>query len=175
MKKTFLALLVLAILACGHLNQNFVKKGIFSFDGGKYKGQTWSDQLTFDRYTWYRQISMMYDLLWYKVDPTSPFYVWFSDNEKQKISECARFYVTVIYSYVANNGGISHREFYDQMALNQLEEYALVDFNRELRSHPEYTRWVMKSHKVTGFCDRGTTNEPILIQFPSQDRLSIAR
>jgi hypothetical protein len=142
--------------------------------GGIYQKETWDDSLEFKRMSWYHGMTLYFDALLYKADPTSPFMNWFSASEKEFFAKCESVIVTAAYS--ADPSKISHVNFREQMKLNGYDDVVLNNFSTYLKTHPSAQDWRLVNYKIMGYCKRspsrlGTPN--LAINFPSFKHLEI--
>ena len=100
MKNKLSALTILLILtACAsNLSKNFIKEGSHIIKGGFSKNVKWDEKLEFKRYSWFHELTMMFDLMLVDLDENSPFYNWLSDDEKADIAQCNRFQIILLYN-----------------------------------------------------------------------------
>ena len=173
--KVVLALLVLLVAGCAsYKSYNQTTTGKVVLRGGIYQKEIWDESLQFKRMSWYHGVTLFYDALLWKADPSSPFSKWFSPSEKEFFTKCESLVVSVTYS--ADPTKISHVNFREQMKLNGYDDVVLNTFSSFLKSHPSSTDWRVLNYKVLGFCKRapsrlGTPN--LAINFPSFKHLEL--
>ena len=173
--KVVLALLVLLVAGCAsYKSYNQTTTGKVVLRGGIYQKEIWDESLQFKRMSWYHGVTLFYDALLWKADPSSPFSKWFSPSEKEFFTKCESLVVSVTYS--ADPTKISHVNFREQMKLNGYDDVVLNNFSSFLKSHPSSTEWRVLNYKVLGFCKRapsrlGTPN--LAINFPSFKHLEL--
>ncbi len=169
MKKIGLVLLALTLIGCGTTNTyNQTNTGRVKIRGGVYKNLSWDDSLFFKRMSWYHGMTLYFDTLIYKADPTSPFANWFSPSEKEFFNKCEKLVVTVSYS--ADPSKISHVDFREQMRLNGYDDVVVNEFAAALKNHPDNANWSLRNYKILGFCKRSPSKLQqgrIVINFPS--------
>jgi hypothetical protein len=139
-----------------------------------FQKESWDETLSFKRMSWYHGMTLYFDGLIYKADPSSPFAKWFSDSEKEFFTKCESLLVTVAYS--ADPAKISHVNFREQMKLNGYDDVVLNNFSAYLKSHPSAGDWRMLNYKVMGYCKRAPSrmNTPKLaINFPGFRQLEV--
>ena len=160
----------MAIIAvsCSTLSRNQVKTGHLTLKGGVHHSQSWSDRLTFKRYSWFKELSLIFDLLIAPIERKSPFYAWFSSSEKERLARCPQALLYLTYAQDSKKIGRNH--FLQQMEEFGYSRMALTSFTRHLRMHPNYYDLGLKSYRVAGLClDRVDTpfkGENIVIRFP---------
>lgn len=173
--KFILILAMIVLGACAsYKSYNQTTTGHVVLRGGIYQKETWDDSLEFKRMSWYHGMTLYFDALLYKADPTSPFTNWFSPTEKEFFAKCESLVVTVAYS--ADPSKISHVSFREQMKLNGYDDVVLNNFASYLKTHPSAQDWRLVNYKIMGFCKRspsrlGTPN--LAINFPSFKYLEI--
>jgi len=166
MKNTVLLILLCSVISCSHISQNFVTTSEMSFYGGKLGNESWDDALEFKRATWHWQVTSLFDVMVYKVDNKSPFYKWFSESEQKDIERCTSFVVALSDSNYDQK--ISKRMFITEMEKNSFTEYTLVDFSRNMASHPEFNHWAFRNYRITGFCSKSkNVSNTLAITFPN--------
>ena len=171
MKITNCIVLVALLFSCSNLSQNVVKEDELVFTGGVYQEDSWKDEMQFKRISWYKEISLVYDVLFYKVDPTSKFYVWFSTSEKELVTSCEKFLVSIAYNLPGS--GITHRIFKNEMLSNGYINYSIPNFVTNLKGHPDFTKWTLQSYKVEGYCLSKKLGTDIDINLPGYKQVRI--
>ena len=168
-------LALLAISSCAsYKTYNQTTTGKVVLRGGIYQKDSWDDSLVFKRMSWYHGMTLYFDTMIYRADPTSPFAKWFSASEQEFFTKCEKLLVTVAYS--ADPAKISHVNFREQMKLNGYDDVVLNNFSSYLKSHPSATEWRMLNYKVMGYCKRSPSRlgtSSIAINFPSFKYLEV--
>jgi hypothetical protein len=175
MKFTVIAVLLILVSCASHKSFNQTKTGKVVMRGGIYQHESWDDLLVFKRGSWYHGMQLYYDALLWKADPESPFYKWFSPQEKEYFTKCESLIVTANYS--ADPAKISHVNFREQMRLNGYDDVVLNNFAQYLRTHPASQEWRVFNYKIMGYCKRSPSrlqNARIEINFPSFNSLELA-
>lgn len=165
-KTAFLVFLVL-LSSCANMSRNRVRTEDFSIRGGKFANQTWNDRLTFDRTSWYAELTLVYDLLLTQLTPQSPFWAWLSNTEKETIQSCANHYIVLAYSQ--DNKKISHSSFKVYASDAGYRSFALPNFKNYLELHPDYAQNSFHLYQVFGLClePEKAKRDEIAIQFPN--------
>ncbi len=157
--------------SCSTMSKHFVQKGTLAFDGGVYKNKTWDDDLVFKRVTWYREFTAMYDLAWSKIDTKSPFFSWFSGEERAKIrSSIGPCFVAL--SYFEDSKKISTSMFLEQMRKQGFEKINVNRFAKYLKVHPQAGEYSLHQYKVYGLCSK-TDVDLVKIDFPGFNTVEI--
>lgn len=162
-------LLAFAILAlfssCSHLSENLNKRGEVRLKGGYYGSAKWSDDLTFKRISWYKGLTLSFDLLHTKIDRSSRFYQWFSTSEKDSLARCKEYYIVAAYAHddrlvsISDFISAANKSGYDHFNLSQFADY--------LKMHPDAGNLATNSYKFYGLCLRSASDgDYIRIQFP---------
>src|SRR5690606_32924293 len=108
-----LILLLFIVASCGSLSKNFVKKGTIGFPGGTYQNEKWDDVLTFSRTGWYHDMNLYFEVMATRPVEKSPFTQWFSENERQMISDCSDFFIALTYELDSER--LSQTHFREEM------------------------------------------------------------
>lgn len=170
-----LPILLLLLAGCAsYKSHNQTTTGIVVLRGGIHQKDSWDDKLVFKRMSWYYGMTLFFDALIYKADPSSPFSKWFSEQEKEYFTKCENLLVTVAYS--ADPTKISHVNFREQMKLNGYDDVVLNNFAAYLKTHPSSQEWRMLNYKVMGYCKRTPSRldtPNIGINFPSFKYLEV--
>jgi hypothetical protein len=173
--KIFSLMLMGLLFGCAtYKNYNQTTTGKVAIRGGIYQKESWQESLDFKRMSWYHGVTLYYDALLWKADPTSPFSKWFSPSEKEFFTKCESLLVAVTYS--ADPTKISHVNFREQMKLNGYDDVVLNNFSAYLKSHPSSTEWRVLNYKVMGYCKRAPTRmgtSSLAINFPSFQHLEV--
>lgn len=168
---TFVLLFIVS--SCSNLSKNFTKNGDFTLRGGKFQNTQWNDLLVFDRYTWYHEVTMLYDLIVTRIDPRSPFYDWFSNGEKKTLAACSDAYVVIDYSLDSER--ISHKMMENDAKRAGYEKIALQSFKSHLKLHPDVEELSLQLYDISGFCYKGelSSREKIFVRFPGFNEVSV--
>lgn len=166
-KRQLLILMVLIFGACANLSKNQIITEEFDLRGGKYANQQWDDSLTFERTSWYAELTLVYDLLITKLTPQSPFWQWLSNTEKETINSCKEHYVTV--AYAQDSKKVSHSALKVSALEAGYRSFALPQLSNYLQLHPDFAKNSFHLYTVFGLClePERAKRENILLQFPN--------
>ena len=163
MKKFCFALMIIFVSCSVHDSRRNFAEGEITFSGGMYQNSSWKENMTFKRYSWYSEATMVYDLLLHKLDKTSKFAEWL-DRDKSLIENCNHIYIALIYS--ARNTDLKPIYFAGEFEKVGYERHTLTDFSDNLFAHHAYRDWRLFSHKLFGFCKKDLNTNPIKIRVP---------
>lgn len=164
-KMIYNILLICLLIGCSNnISQNSVNITDRKFSGGVYRDITWDETLLFTRVSWYQELTMVYDVLLHRLPKDSKFRQWFSNEELKEIEGCKDFLIGIHYFYDSKR--ISERMFKDEMNYNRYEEVILNQFSKNVKLHPDYIKWRLQKHKISGFCKKELTDDPLVINFP---------
>ncbi len=139
-------------------------KGQFVLKNGVFADRTWTEHWTFDRYSWYQEMSLFYDLIIAQIPPQSSFNFWFSEAELKDINSCVDFRVAMIYTLDSKK--ISHTQFYEQMEFANYQRVDLSNFKKHLQLHPDSTEHSLQLYQIYGFCKKTKDRRQIVVNFP---------
>lgn len=174
MKTKLLAIFTLLFLTscASNLSKNFIKEGSQSIRGGYSKNVKWDTRLEFKRYSWFHELTMMFDLMITDLDENSPFYNWLSEDEKADVAQCNRFQVALIYSL--DDRRISKKDFLIQLEEQGHEQLLLSHFTSNFKLHPDLESMSLQLYDIYGFCKKGIDSKSeISVLFPSFSNLMI--
>lgn len=168
---TFVLLLLLS--SCSNLSKNFTKDGDFVLRGGTFQSSKWKDQLHFKRYSWYHEVTMLYDVILTRIDPRSPFYDWFSNSEKKSLATCSDAYVA--FDYSLDSEKISQKMMQNDAKRSGYEKIALPSFKSHLKLHPDVEELSLQLYDVFGYCYKGeiSNKNKIFVRFPGFNEVVI--
>lgn len=166
LKSLSLLILIFGITSCSNLSKNFTKKGDFYLRGGQFQASKWKESLKFHRYTWFHEVTMLYDMMLSRIDSKSPFYDWFSNSEKKLISACSDFYLMLDYSIDSKK--VSKKMVENDAKRSGYEKIVLRDFEKHLINHPDVEELSLQLYETSGLCYKGeqSTQEKILVRLP---------
>ncbi len=159
-----LALILLLSSACSNLSKNFVRHGEFEISSGKAGNTQWEDDLVFQRFSWYKELTLVYDILAVRIDKNSPYYNWFSQAEKEAMARCKDSFVAV--TYAQDDEKISKQDMIDQFKDQAHSRFALREFKRNLKMHPDYEMLRLQLYKVDGICQESFEKKDLSLTFP---------
>lgn len=140
----------LLLASCASYSENFVKEGELQLRGGRYQDQTWSDNLRFQRVSWYQELSLLFELLYVDADNLGEFENWLSEQEKRDIEKCPRPYLTL--SYALEPRKISRADFYRQVEKKGGTRFSLSHFRKFYSTHPDMERLSLRQYEMIGLC-----------------------
>ncbi len=176
LKFTLLIILIFSLHGCSHFSnsnfsKNFVKQGTFALKGGVKKKFHWKDHLTFQRVSWFKELSLYYEVLMVKLDAKTPFLNWFTLNDVDRIRDCQEFIVAI--HYALDSARISHKMFDQQMLQNGFEYFAVPTFISNLKGHPDYESSLITKYRVSGYCNFKKKVEKVIVEFPGFNEQNI--
>lgn len=175
MRMTKLFILIIFIFAnccsCSNLSQHIVTDGKIDITGGVYHDREWNGAMTLLRKTWYKELTMVYDVLLYDLKRESDFLSWVSKEEKDFISSCKSFLLGIVY--VSEDFGGNYRTFKNEMENNEFKEYPIMNFAKHLKGHPDYTKWTLQDYKIEGYCSQEKIVEELKINLPGFKEVKI--
>lgn len=173
-KLMMLFFIALTLTSCGSMSKNIVKRGEVSFQGGVYKESRWDDSLDFERYSWFQELSLLFDLLVAKVPSESPFRQWFSSSEQTIINGCKDF--RVVMTYFLDSSRISETMLWSQAAQAGYERVSLGHFGPYLKLHPQYNRQSFHLYHVEGLClpkNSEQSGTGFMVDFPNYSQVEV--
>lgn len=153
------------------MSKNIVNESDFTFRDGRIADRTWEADLSFERYSWYKELSLILEVFVSEIPKNSPFFDWFSENEKNIINNCQHF--VVLLHYVLDSKRISYPELRSEMERNGYQEVMIPHFAKNIQLHPDYESNRLVQHKVKGFCSKKSQNTPIELEFPGYRTVQI--
>lgn len=167
-KKQFLtSLLVTFVFAigCSNLTKNMTKNGSFVVRNGTYADKTWKENIVFERYSWFQEMSLQYDIMIARIAPNSSFNFWFSADELKEVNECADFRLLMLYTLDSKK--IAHSSFFEQAEAANFSRLEIMTFKKQLLMHPDSTENSLNLYQVYGLCKKTKDLKPIMVNFPS--------
>lgn len=161
----FLFFLFILSGCANNISQNSVNYTNRTISGGVYRDQKWDDEMKFVRVSWYQELTMVYDVFFHRLDPRTPFHSWFSPEELKEVEQCKE--VIIVFHYGYDSKRIPDRLFKDEMSSNKFDEIIISTFAKNLKMHPDNIKWNLVKHKVTGFCRKLESTDPLIVNFPS--------
>lgn len=172
-----LALSSLILLgSCAHRNnlnltKNTVKEGKYLVRNGKYADKVWNDTLSFNRTSWYHELTMQFDLWLATVPPQSGFNFWFSKPELDDVQKCGDFRVALVYS--------QDTKIFPTYRLNEQLEFAgfkkieLMEFKKHLLNHPDSENNSTHLYQVYGICRDAKDTKSLVLNFPGYEEVTL--
>ncbi len=171
-KITLFTILLLLGSCASNLSKNFIKEGGQTVKGGFSKNVKWDDKLNFKRYSWFHELTMMFDLMIVDLDENSPFYNWLSEDEKADVAQCNRFQVALIYNL--DDKRISKKDLLVQIEEQGHEQLLLSHFTSNFKLHPDLESMSLQLYDIYGFCKKGIDSKSELsVLFPGFPNLVI--
>jgi len=167
MKKYISLITLLALCSCSNLSKNLVKEGEFSVKSGVHHNLKWNENLEFNRYSWYHELTLLFDVMVTSLDEQSPFFNWFSTEEKIMMEKCDD--VMIVMTYALDSKKISRRMLLNEIEKFGYEEVLIPTFSKALKLHPDHEKQSLQLYKTTALCHKGESDkrEKVSIRFPS--------
>ncbi len=145
------------------LSKNEVLKSNFKLVGGVGARRVWDDSLNFKRISWYKETSLVFDILLAPISEQSPFYSWFSTTEQEQLRECKQAYIYL--DYTLDSKFLSRTDVRDQLRQQGFRPVVVTNFVRELKNHPQYRRNNLSYYRVMGLC-RVSSSSGMKVKLP---------
>ena len=171
MKIWFKFFVLCTFLSCSTMTKNTHMNGEIILEGGRVDGKTWGDELILKRSSWFKELTMYFDVLYAHVNQDSPFYDWFSDFEKASLKDCVDIIVTSTYAFRPRD--ISRTMFRGEMEKYGYTSVGLNTFEQNLRMHPDFARFQMGVYSAHAYCRKGVKKSEISIFFPGFKEVSL--
>lgn len=153
MKYSILTMLfILNSCASSYKSLNETIQGEVDFKTGTYQDTTWSDSMIFQRTSWYRGLSMGYDLLLHRLDRQSPFAKWLEESEKEYLNNCHPLVIGIMYS--SRNSPTTIAKLKKEITDQNYEEINLINFKEYIKNHPTYQLYNLWTHQISAFCGK---------------------
>lgn len=165
MKKISILMMVLFLASCSNLSKNMTKNGQFLVRNGAYAEKVWNENLVFNRFSWYQEMSLQYDLMIAKMPASSAFNYWFSADELKDVQSCTDFRVILIYTLDSKK--IAHSSFFEQAEIANFQKIDIQTFKKQLIMHPDSSEQSLNLYQVYGLCKKTKDLKPIVVNFPS--------
>ncbi len=163
--KVIISLMAFLVLPnCSTLNKNLIKRGEYKILGGVSNKDKWEENLIFQRISWFKELTLSFDLLDTKIEKSSPFYNWFSEDEKSMLDKCIDFRVVVTYAWSPLQ--ISRSSFFNNMEEQGYSRIGIPVFQKNLKMHPNFARLNISLYKTDALCREKAENDKIMLRFP---------
>lgn len=164
MKKILSLFIILTTFGCSNLSKNIVNEGSFYLSNGTMADKTWKEDLNFERYSWYHELTLQFDLMVTRIAPQSGFNFWFSKDELASLNSCKD--ARIVFAYSLDTKILPYSMLYDQFDRSGYERMELPEFKRQLLQHPDATMNSLRLYHVLGFCNKKQKSSPLVINFP---------
>ena len=161
-----------ALLGCSNLKQNFIKTGHVQVNGGMQEKAQWSSPLIFNRYSWFHELTLMYEVLIADLDLKSPFSNWLSKAESRAIKGCSQFKLVMIYTL--DPAKISKRVMQSSIEKNGYSLVSINHFKDSLMLHPDVENLSLQLYDLYGYCKKVPgKGSQIFVNVPSYSEVLI--
>jgi len=145
------------LASCSTMTKNLVTSGDVYFRGGVSKKSSWDSDLIFKRKSWYRDLTMAFDVLISPLSEKSDFFIWLSKSNQTIVRGCTDFKIYMAYTWDSRT--VSYQEILAQLKSQGFQHYALPDFKRNLMMHPSYYPKGFSPYKIWGLCSKAKSTE----------------
>lgn len=162
----YLMVLCFILVSCSNImSKNMISEGTFKIRGGVFQNVEWKDGLPFKHVGWYKELTLMFDLMITRLDRSSPFHDWLSNSEKELLASCRDSYVVMTYSLDSER--ITNTMFLENAKRSGYEKVSLNKFLEHLRMHPDYDSHSLRLYDVFGLCRKTEgPDQKLSIRFP---------
>ena len=147
------------------------KEGEFTLKEGRFLEKKWQDEILFKRYSWYKDLSLNFEILLGEIKRDSNFYSWISPETKEIIKKCNKLFVSLFY-YPSK-----HKELYKLMSKKLdkkgLKRVSLKRLEENLKMHPDLDQFFFHNYINQSFCSESKKNKTIIVQFPGFEIVKI--
>ncbi|MBT4790073.1 MAG: hypothetical protein HON90_00755 [Halobacteriovoraceae bacterium] len=164
MIKTICILFVFLLSACS-INQTRrpISQSQVLLSGGRYNEQSWDDDLSFSRFSWYHDATLTHEVLIAPLSKESKFSFWLGESSEY-LTKCIHFKVALVYADLNTAKGVAH--IVSEIEKSGYKRVSLLDFSHQLKAHQNYLDWKLGQHKIMGFCQEDVKAEPIKVTIP---------
>lgn len=166
MKSVIFLLVFFVLSSCAHRGKTIISEGDWYLKGGQFSSYEWKDSLKFERVSWYKELTLIYDVMYVRLTKTSPFYDWLSNSEKSTLAACKDSYVVLQYSF--DNKKVSHGMFTESAKNSGFNKVSLTGFNSQLKLHAQYEADSLNLYKANAYCQKeaGPMGDKLTLVFP---------
>lgn len=166
-----LILSLLFLISCSNLSKNTIESGKFYVRNGVQSDRTWKEDLSFDRFSWYHELSLQFEMMVADISPQSGFNFWFSKDELEFVTKCS--HPQILLAYSIDTTIIPYSHLYDQLEKNGVVKLELIEFKKNLNAHPDSSGNSMRQYRVWSICRKNGNLNPIKITFPGFSEKSL--
>jgi len=160
-----LSLIFLALFsACSNMSQNLTMGDSSIISGGVFEDREWDETMKFRRMTWFKELSMLFDVRLAELNLDSPFANWMTEDEKKTVRDCGHFLISL--SYALDSKRLSQSMYKKQMVKNGYRPIYLPNFSTHLKLHPDYSKSTLKLYRIVGYCSPNIARNEVSISFP---------
>lgn len=164
-KRIFLLMLMgMIAISCANLSKNTVEEGKLPLKNGTFADKVWKEDLIFQRYSWYHELTLSFDLMLAQIAPQSSFNFWFSKDELETLDKCSDSRVVLAYSM--NTKEIPYSSLYEQIDRAGYTRVELHEFKKHLLGHPDSNQNGFRLYHIFGICKKTKDLKPLIINFP---------
>lgn len=167
--KFVIMLSVLFLSSCSNLSKNMIKHGDFYINNGRGNNEVWKEDLKLKRFSWYSELTLLFDTMYGEIDDSSKFINWFSQDEQRRLASCSKKFLTVNYSL---DDRITHQMYENSLKEYGYEKVVAQNFEKSLRSHPDFSEHILSLYKISIFCAKSPSTK-VMVSFPSFDTITL--
>lgn len=148
-----------------------IKQGEYTISGGVFENQKWESSLDFERTSWFKELTLTFDVFLAKIDKASPFYQWFSEDEKKMVESCLDSRVSLTYAWDPMQ--VSRSSFYDELEKQGYERLSIPTFHSNVKMHPNFARINVYLYKTSLICRKKLGSEKLIVSFPGWNTVTL--
>lgn len=161
---TVISFIILGLTGCSNLSKNQIQDGELLVRNGTYSDKIWKETLKFDRYSWYHELTLQFDVMVARFNQDSPFNYWLSKDELNWLNKCSD--ARIVLTYALDSKLISNALINEQFSNSGYEHFDLSQFKKYLVQHPDSELNSLKLYKVLGLCKKAKDSKSLIINIP---------
>ena len=147
------------------------KEGNFSLKGGRFLEKKWQNKIIFKRYSWYKDLSLSFEILLGEIKKDSNFYSWISPENKEEIKKCEKLFISLIYY------PDKHKKLYklisQKLDKKGLKRVNLKRMEENLKMHPDLDQFFYHNYINQIFCSKVKKSIEVEAQLPGFEDVKI--
>ena len=148
--KSLVLLTLIFICGCSSLSISTVKDGEFRLGEGRLGELEWKEDLIFKRFSWYYELSLLYEFLIAEVPVNSNYRRWFTSGESISANSCGKFYVAAVYASRDDRTNPNH--IWKEFDTNKVKFINVNGFYRNLSFSESFVTNSFNLYKFWGIC-----------------------
>lgn len=161
---------IFAFVSCSNMSKNLTKEGTLVMADGRYENESWGDDLEFKRFSWYQELSLIFELMLVEITDDSKFFQWFSISEKRVLESCRKQFL--VLSYSLDSKRISQQILWAKAMEQGFENIVVPNFRSHLKLHPDYIPSNLNLYTTRVLCQKDQ-NQRLSLSFPGYSTIQL--
>ena len=148
---------VLFVTSCSSLSVSTVKESNYTIAEGRLGNDIWQEDLVFKRFSWFYELTLLYDFYIAEVPKESNYRRWLTAGESVSSNNCKRFYVAAVYA--ARDNRVNQNDLWKQFDTKRVQFTNVNGFYEHLSFSENFLTNSFNLYRFWGICVKSNSRK----------------